>query len=335
MAKGCSQKEGIDYKETYAPVVRYTSIRYLIALAVREDMYIDQLDVVSAFLQGDIIEEIYVEQPEGFNDGTNNVCKLMKSLYGLKQSGRMWNIKLDKTLKKFGLKRAKSDPCIYFNKDKTIYLAIYVDDILLFWKNQQERDKIKYCLKKSFKIRDMGRPNSCIGINISYENNSIQIDQSGYIKQILKRFNMQDCKPAIVPSDPGQKLSNKMCSDDQSKDCLNIPYQEAVGCLLYLAQATRPDISFAVNDVSRFNTNYGKQHWVAVKRIMRYLRGTQNFKLSFKKDKCELQGYSDADWETQRFLGEVNVNQQWPYLVQRQSIWHYHQLQMKLYGYKH
>lgn len=299
VAKGCSQRFGIDYQETYAPVIRYTSIRLLIAWAVKNEFKIDQMDAITAFLQGDLKDEIYLIQPELFDDKSGRVCKLKKSIYGLKQSGREWNMKLNAKLLLFGFKRSRSDPCIYYNEDGTLVLGVYVDDMLIFWKNQSKCDALKAYLKDNFKVKDLGKATDCVGIHITYLENGISLDQSCYIKQILQRFKMEDCKPVAAPSDHNQKLSISMSpkTQEQMDAMKNIPYQEAVGSLLYLAQGTRPDISFAVNDVSRFNSNFGETHWSAVKRIMRYVKGTMNMKLCYQKSNVDiLTGYCDADW---------------------------------------
>lgn len=295
VAKGCSQQYGIDYTETYCPVVRYTSIRYLIALAVKLKLHIDQMDAVTAFLQGDLSEEIYMLQPDGCSDGSKRVCKLNKSMYGLKQSGRQWNKKLEQMLKSFGLRKSKVDPCVYFAEDKQLIVAIYVDDILIFWRDAAIRDKLKAALCDAFHMKDMGMAKQCIGLNITYdESGGIWLDQSKYIHDILARFGMSDCKPVKTPSDPNQKLSIEMCdSEDENSEAY--PYQEAVGSLLYLVQGTRPDIAFAVNDVSRFNNNHGKAHWAAVKRIFRYIKGTADLKIKYSGDSA-LSGFVDADW---------------------------------------
>lgn len=297
VAKGCAQKHGIDFNETYAPVVRYSSIRFLMALAVKNGLKIDQMDVTTAYLHGDLEEEIYIEQPEGFADETNRVCLLKKSLYGLKQAGRQWNLKLDDTLKKFGLRKSKMDPCIYFNNDSSLIVAIYVDDLLIFWKDRSVLDHMKKALNTSFKMKDMGEAKVCLNININQTDGKIELDQSSYIKKVLQRFNMENCNPISTPSDSNQKLSINMNDGDDEKEKINsIPYQEAVGSLLYLAQCMRPDISFAVNDVSRFNSNYRLAHWKAVKRIMRYLKGTNDYKLKYENCDDELHGYCDSDW---------------------------------------
>ena len=284
VSKECSQKYGIDYHETYSPVVRYESIRYLIALAVKLNLKIDQM-----------------EQPEGFNNGSDDVCKLKKTIYGLKQSGREWNKKLESTLKSFGLRKSRVDPCVFFTDDIELILAIYVDDILIFWKNATKRDEIKQSLSSTFKMKDMGTACNCVGLHITYDQNNgdIALDQSTYINEILCRFGMNDCKPVSTPSDTNQKLSADMCDSNEMKheSLTNVPYQEAVGSLLYLAQGTRPDIAFAVNDVSRFNNKFGVAHWTAVKRIFRYLRGTVDLKLVYSKTGNQmLNGFTDADW---------------------------------------
>lgn len=299
VAKGCSQIFGIDYMETFSPVVRYNSIRYLLALAVQRNLIIHQMDAVTAFLQGDLEEEIYMEQPEDYQDGTNRVCKLNRSIYGLKQAGRQWNLKLDVALRKFGLQKSKMDPCIYYTGDLCILIAIYVDDFLLFCKSESKLAEIKEYLHRTFKMKDMGPVANCIGINIRQDDQVIEIDQCGYVEEILSRFNMQDCKPVKNPADTSTKLSIHTVTPENSL-VGKIPYQEAVGALLYLAQGTRPDIAYAVNDVSRFNNCHDESHWKAIKRIFRYLRGTAGMKLRYSKSNDEgMIAYSDSDWASE------------------------------------
>lgn len=135
------------------------------------------MDAVTAFLQGELEEELYLEQPEGFHDGCNRVCKLHRAIYGLKQSGRVWNIKLENALKSFGLHKSKMDSCVYFNTNKDLILAIYVDDILLFWKRSEELRSLKEMLSSQFKMNDMGEAKCCIGIRITQHENGIDLDQ--------------------------------------------------------------------------------------------------------------------------------------------------------------
>lgn len=295
VAKGCSQRFGIDYTETFSPVVRYNSIRFLMALAVQNDLRIHQMDAITAFLQGDLDEEIFMEQPEHYEDGTGRVCRLNRSIYGLKQAGRQWNLKLDNALKRFGLKKSKLDPCIYFTGDLSVLIAIYVDDFLIFFKSTTTLEKVKEYLNRTFNMKDLGAVSSCIGMKIKQLKDAIEIDQVAYVSQILDRFGMHDCKPVKTPSDTSEKLSIHTITPDDSL-VGKVPYQEAVGSLLYLAQSTRPDIAFAVSDVSRFNHHHGTAQWRAVKRIFRYLKGTSNAKIRYSKSNAGIIAYSDADW---------------------------------------
>jgi hypothetical protein len=295
VAKGCAQKYGIDYTETFSPVVRYSSIRFLIALAVTEGMKIHQMDAVTAFLQGELNESIYMEQPEKYDDGTNKVCKLNKAIYGLKQAGRQWNKKLDTALLKFGLVKCKTDPCIYHDNKLNLLVAIYVDDFLIFYKQKNELEGICEFLNNNFKMKDIGEAKSCIGIRIQQYDGCMELDQERYILDVLERFGMSDCKPVGTPSDTSIKLSANNLTGESLKG--KIPYQEIVGSLLFIAQGTRPDIAFAVNNASRFNNNPHEQHWAAVKRILRNLRGTSHLKLRYtKKGGPKVHAYSDADW---------------------------------------
>lgn len=299
VAKGYTQRFGIDYEETYAPVVRFTSIRLLIAIAVKKGLKIYQMDAITAFLQGDLQENIFIEQPQNFNDGTNRVCKLRKAMYGLKQAGRVWNSKLDQTLKSFGLKCSKMDPCIYHGDELNLIIAIYVDDFLIFYKNEEKLNNIKKLLSKKFRMKDIGVAKGCLGIRIDQAKDGINIDQQNYTEEILKRFQMDDCKPMNTPCDSNVKLSIEMDTEAaDANELLKIPYQEAIGSLLYLSQGTRPDIAYAVNNVSRFNSNYTLSHWKGVKRIFRYLKSTINYKLFYSKGD-ELVAYSDADWASE------------------------------------
>lgn len=289
--KGYAQKKGIDYQEVYSPVVRYTSIRYLFALAAQHNFQIEQMDAVSAFLQGIIDTEIYMLQPEMYRDGSQ-VCHLKKSIYGLKQASRLWNMKLSNVLKEMGIQQSKTDPCIYYNTEKGIFIAVWVDDVILFTSQQTDVNELKGKLKLKLNMKDLGKASQCVGLNITRSQNMIMLDQEKYIKEILSRFNMSDCKTVKTPVEVGLKFSEN--TEEEIFDC---PYQQAIGSLLYVAQGTRPDISFIVNALSRYNKEPKSEHWAAVKRVLRYLQGTKEYKLTYTKSgKCEITGYCDADW---------------------------------------
>lgn len=243
-------------------------------------MKIHQMDAVTVFLQGELTEEIYLEQPEGFDDKSENVCKLNRAIYGLKQAGRTWNEKLTRKLLSFGLRKCRMDPYIFYATGLNLLIAIYLDDFLIFYRSESDLKGIQEQLCEAFRMKDIGEAKGCIGIRIRQNKKPIELDQSVYIEEILKRFGMTDCKPSCTPSDTNNKLSVSMATENSDfEELKRIPYQEAVGSLLYLAQGTRPDIAFAVNDISRFNTYYSIAHWRAVKRIFRYLKGTINYKL--------------------------------------------------------
>jgi len=296
--KGFKQKKGTEYSEIFAPVVRHTSIRYLFAMAVKENLYIDQMDAVTAFLQGDIDAEIYMNQPPGYEHG-HEICRLNKSIYGLKQASRQWNLKLTSVLKKLGLKSTSVDPCVYYKNDNEniLFILIYVDDLLIFYNNEEEGKEIKKQLKSKLDMKILGPVNYFIGWRISQNvaRDQIHIDQTAYIEKILQRFNMIDCNSVHSPCDLSSKLIR---TGEQDNIIKNVPYQEAIGSLLYLSQGTRPDISFIVNKLSSFNNKPEIQHWLAVKRVLRYIKGTKDYKLTFNQNKEETRvfGYSDSDW---------------------------------------
>lgn len=257
VAKGYLQKYGIDYEETFSPVVRTATLRIMFALEVQFGLKIHQLDAVTAFLQGDLQETIFMDQPEEYMDGTDRVCKLNKAIYGLKQAGRQWNLKLCESLVNFGLSKSELHPCVFFNA--TIIVLIYVDGMLIFYKSKDDLDEVKKHMYENFHMKDIGHATKCIGITINQSEGKIEIDQVKYIDEILDKFITSNCKIAKTPSEPNEKLSITMVTDENDLTG-TVPYQEAVGSLLYLAQGTRPDIAFAVTNVSRFNARHSEQH---------------------------------------------------------------------------
>lgn len=250
VAKGCSQKYGVDYSETFAPVVRYNTIRYLMAYAVQRKMKIYQMDAITAFLQGELEEEIFMCQPERYENGSNLVCRLNKAVYGLKQAGRQWNKKLDKFLIDIGFTKSQCDPCVYIKPN--LIIAIYVDDFLIFYLDSVKLDEIRKQLHQHFRMKDVGMAKNCLGMNINQGENFIELDQIQYVREVLQRFGMDGCKPTKTPSEMNKKLTQQMITDDNSITG-QVPYQEIIGSLLYLSNATRPDLAFATSDMSRFN----------------------------------------------------------------------------------
>lgn len=293
VAKGFAQQHGIDYEETFSPVVRNNTIRFLVAYAVENGMKIYQMDAITAFLQGELSEEIYTEQPEGFRDGTNRVCRLNKAVYGLKQAGRVWNQKLDGFLTKVGFTKSKCDPCVYIKTN--IIIAVYVDDLLIFYKYVSDLNDARKLLHTNFRMKDIGQAKCCLGININQGTNFIELDQSKYILEVLEKFGMAQCKACKSPSELNLKLTKSMIDDEKSITG-TVPYQQLVGSLLYISNGTRPDIAYSVSEVSRFNADHAESHWTAAKRILRYLRGTVDKKLRYVKGATPLHAFCDADW---------------------------------------
>ncbi|CAB4028654.1 Hypothetical predicted protein, partial [Paramuricea clavata] len=301
VAQGFSQTFGDDYDETFSPVARFESVRTVIALAAQHGLKLHQMDVTTAFLNGDLKEEVYMKQPEGFIDKGKEhlVCRLRRSICGLKQSPRCWNSVLDRKLKNMGFVQTTGDPCIYVKEEggEIFIIAVYVDDILLAGKNDQKINEVKQALAEQFQMKDMGQRHYFLGVKVIQKPDSkeIWIGQEAYTKSVLERFGMESSKPASTPVNPGTKLK-KAADDSQRVDQVN--YQCAVGHLLYLSTKTRPDIAYAVSDVARFSAHPTEEHWIAVKRIMRYLNGTRDMGLLYDGSKTTTScvGYSDADW---------------------------------------
>lgn len=297
VAKGFSQRHGLDYAETFSPVVRHTTLRLLFALSVKYNFDTTHLDVTTAFLNGDLEETIYMQKPVCFNSlNDNKVLKLKKAIYGLKQSSRMWYQKVDQCLIKNGYVKSKLEPCLFYkmNDDtsKTI-VALYVDDFFIFSNNSNETENLKVMLMSQFKIKDLGQIRQCLGMRVTYDKdvNVLTLDQEKYIDQLLCKFHMNDCKTADTP------MESKLYLDRDENCDKSLPYQQLIGSLMYLAILTRPDIAFSVGYLSQFNNCYNKEHWNYAKHILRYLKKTKSYGLKYSSTgNLQLIGFVDADW---------------------------------------
>lgn len=306
VAVGASQVQGIDYHETYSPVVKLTSLRLLLALANEENMAIRQLDVKTAYLHGVLEEEVFMEQPPSGNIKPDKVCKLQKSIYGLKQSGRTWYQTLDNTLKDLGYKRLETDRCVYIlqNGSDKILLSVYVDDMLMIGTTQNVLMNAINSLSKKIDLKDLGEPKYILGIEVNRNKpmHQITLHQRKYIDEVLTKFGMANCKPVKTPIDKGPRKQDMDSSVSQSdairerKNARDVPYQNLVGSLSYLAQATRPDIAFATNYLSQFNNNFNESHWQMAKRVLRYLSGTKDVGITYSACGSQIVGYTDASW---------------------------------------
>lgn len=297
VAKGFSQKPGVDYQEVFAPVVRYDTVRFLLSIAAEKKLSIKQVDVVGAFLYGDLEEDIFIEEPEGFqtcSDGSK-VCRLKKALYGLKQAPRQWNKKFNAFLMSAGLKATDADPCLYTNKDHTLLFAPYVDDGLLVAKDPQLLNRVIRQMESQFNVT-VGEAEFFVGIQIEQQSDGIFIHQSAYTERILERFKMTDCNATATPSDISQKMlkeSENMPADGTITE--KFPYRELIGSVMFLMICSRPDISCAVSLLSQYLDNPTQQHVVAAKRVLRYLQGTKSLGIKYSGS-SPLIGYSDADY---------------------------------------
>lgn len=292
VARGFTQIYGVDYWETFSPVVRMESVRLIFAIAASRNLRIQQFDIKTAFLNGDLEEEIYMRQPEGFDDGSGRVCKLKKSLYGLKQASRCWNVAFVNCLLEFGLRQCKSDPCVFIGSgDGMLILGIYVDDGILAAESEKDVSQLMAKLTGRFEM------SACkfglfLGMEVKrLDSGDIQISQRSYSEKVLERFGMSEAHPVGTPTigADGPVVA--------AEEVIKFPYRAAVGSLLYLAVVSRPDLSFAVGMASRHMENPTREDVCAVKRVLRYLKGTSNLRIQFSSGAAlQLVGYCDADY---------------------------------------
>lgn len=262
VARGYEQRIGGDVYETFAPVAHMDSVRTLIAVAAIRDYIMLQFDVSTAFLNGILEEEVYVDPPKEVKLGKGECLKLNKALYGLRQSPRAWNSCLNEALEALGMKAVESEPCIYTSEDRQIYLVVYVDDGLIIGKNEERCHKLVDALGRRFKIKLL----NCtmfLGVEIKREEGNISLSQTRYINDILERFEMADCKGASSPI-----LDIKTLVETNESEPTSASYREAIGCLMYVANCTRPDISYAVNLLARRCHAPTAPLWSAVKYVI-------------------------------------------------------------------
>jgi hypothetical protein len=308
VVKGFNQKEGIDFNEIFSPVVRHTSIRVLLAFVALFDLELEQLDVKTAFLHGELEEEIYMEQPEGFivPEKEHLVCRLKKSLYGLKQAPRQWYKRFDSFMIGQNYCRSQYDDCIYFQNFQNgsfIYLLLYVDDMLIASRDKSLIKKLKTQLSNEFDMKELGAAKKILGMEIRRDRQAgkLFLSQQKYIERVLDRFCMNNCKPVSTPLAAHFKLSSDLCPEtEEEMECMShVPYASAIGSLMYAMVCTRPDLAYAVSMVSRYMHNPGKNHWSAVKWIFRYLKGTSGIGLVFDRRQAttdDVVGYVDSDY---------------------------------------
>ncbi|GKA66765.1 ribonuclease H-like domain, reverse transcriptase, RNA-dependent DNA polymerase [Tanacetum coccineum] len=309
VAKGYIQQHGIDFEEVFAPVARIETIRLLLAIAANNKWEVHHLDVKSAFLHGDLKEEVYVTQPEGFikKQDQGKVYRLIKALYGLRQAPRAWNIKLDNTLKSLDFKKCALEQAIYTKtlKDSTLLIGVYVDDLIITGTPKKEIDKFKAQMEEKFEMSDLGLLAYYLGIEVTQTSGDISIKQSAYASKILKEAGMIDCNETLIPMDPGTRLTK--ITEGTMVNATE--YRSLIGCLRYLLH-TRPDLSYSVGLLSRFMQEPREQHMKAIKQVLRYVKGTKDYGITYMHNEGnKIHGYSDSSYgvNTQEGKGTTGI----------------------------
>lgn len=293
VAQGYSQRYGTDFDEVFAPVARQATLRTLLTVASRDSMIVKHLDIKSAYLYAELEEDIFMRQPPGFQSGNNKVCRLKKCLYGLKQSARVWNKKIDMFFKSIGFLPGSADSCLYVREKngKHCFIVVYVDDMVIFCNSEEEFNEIRTLLEKHFKLSSLGDLRQFLGIRVDKVNGHYTMDQKGYIEKLVRRFGFEDAKPSKVPLDPAyvkQKEETLLPTNDS--------YRSLVGSLLYVAVNSRPDICVSTSLLGRKVSNPSNRDWTEAKRVLRYLKATQNLRLHLGSGTESLECFVDADW---------------------------------------
>ncbi|RVW56411.1 Retrovirus-related Pol polyprotein from transposon RE1 [Vitis vinifera] len=297
VAKGYTQVYGSDYGDTFSPVAKIASVRLLLSMAAMCSWPLYQLDIKNASLHGDLAEEVYMEQPPGFvaQGESGLVCRLRRSLYGLKQSPRAWFSRFSSVVQEFGMLRSTADHSVFYHHNslgQCIYLVVYVDDIVITGSDQDGIQKLKQHLFTHFQTKDLGKLKYFLGIEIAQSSSGVVLSQRKYALDILEETGMLDCKPVDTPMDPNVKLvlgQGEPLGDPGR-------YRRLVGKLNYLT-ITRPDISFPVSVVSQFLQSPCDSHWDAVIRILRYIKSTPGQGVLYEnRGHTQVVGYTDADW---------------------------------------
>jgi len=290
VAQGFSQIPGVDYTNTYSPVVTTRAWRILLALSAENGWEINHIDVKTAYLNAPIDETVYVEQPEGFVQGDRSfVCKLKKSLYGLHQSAKNWFDILERNLLSLGLKRCVTEPCVYFGEGFDLFLISYVDDLGIFGTKDKVRE-LKRKLEGLMRVSDKGEMSLFLSYQITRRGDEIKIDQSNFAAKVLKAFGQDNCRGLSTPLPVKLDPSNDLIPFDKTK------YRKAIGSLLYMSTGTRPDLAFAVSRQSQFCHVATEENWFEVRHILRYVKQTQNRSITYRKCGKPFEIYTDSDY---------------------------------------
>ena len=294
VVRGFQQKEVLE--DIYSPVAKMQTLKILLSYCCQNGFFVEQMDVETAFLNGKVKSEVYVKQPIGYEDGSDKVFRLEKALYGLRESPRAWYECFDDYLTSLNFKRSKNDYCLYYIKEgiDTIYLILFVDDLLICSKNRVKLNYIKNLLSKRFKMKDLGKVKTYLGIDIDfkYDKQIITLSQEKYIESLANKYKIKDAKLFATPMEQNLKLEFAQSARE------NLKYRNLIGALLYISTGTRLDVSYSVNYLSRFQNSYDENHFKYALRILKYLYFTKDLKLTYKKNLNAdiLDSFVDADW---------------------------------------
>lgn len=297
VAKGYSQQYGIDYAEVFAPVARLDTVRVILSLAARNGWTVYQLDVKSAFLHGELNEEVFITQPPGYEQKghEHKVYKLKKALYGLKQAPRAWYSRIESYFMKEGFEKCPHEHTLFVKRmdgGKMLIVCLYVDDLIFTGNDESMFRKFKHSMMTEFDMTDLGRMSYFLGLEVLQRSEGIYVSQRKYAQEVLERFNMSQCNAVHNPIVPGVKIMK----DEGGVEVDSTLYKRIVGSLMYLT-ATRPDMMYVISLISRFMERPTELHLNAAKRVLRYLKGTVSFGLFYRKGgKEELIGYTDSDY---------------------------------------
>lgn len=294
VVRGFQQKEIIE--DIYSPVAKMQTLKILLSYCCKEGLLIDQMDVETAFLNGKVKSEVYIKQAQGFENKSDKVCKLQKALYGLRESPRAWYECFDEFMKNLGFKTSKIDNCLYSmnNEKDSVYVVLFVDDLLICCKSQKTIEMIKGKFSERFCMKDMGKVKNYLGINIDYDykNYKMFLSQKNYIESLGNKYKLENAKLYNTPMEVDLKL------DLAEKTENDLKYRNLIGELMYISSGTRPDISYSVNYLSRFQNCYNETHFKYAMRILKYVYLTKDLRLMYKKNDnvSVVDCFVDSDW---------------------------------------
>ena len=313
------QEKAENLEDTYSSTLKMNSIRTVFAIAAIHKLLVHHLDIKTAFLYGKVTKETFLKQPPGYEDTErpNAVCRLIKSIYGLRSSPLIWLNELRSTLRACGFTQCVSDPCVLINERTGVITACYVDDLLLLGCNEEAMAEVKAKLASKYTLKDFGLCKRIVGLNVEWTEEGILLHSQSYIRSMLENFNMTECRSHPIPMNPGLRLApvDRVFQEEHKELLHKLPYRALIGSLLYAVVTTRPDIAYAVSYLSRFNDCYTIDHWKAAKQVLRYLAGTRDLGLFFRYGEegaaPTLELYSDADFamceDTRRSVGGTVV----------------------------